>query len=74
MRKNHQEDFNRYFWRTHAQQEIDYIEESSGKIHAYEFKWKKQKYSPPKAFIENYKDASVKLIHKENYEEFLQTK
>eukprot|EP01035_Chromulina_nebulosa_P040785 gene40785-55132_t len=30
---------NRYFWRTHAQQEIDYIEERGGQLHAYEFKW-----------------------------------
>ena len=28
---------NTYFWRTKQQQEIDYVEERSGKIYAYEF-------------------------------------
>lgn len=30
---------NIYFWRTYQQQEIDLIEEHSGKLHGYEFKW-----------------------------------
>ncbi len=30
---------NKYFWRTTQQQEIDYIEEHSGKLFCYEFKW-----------------------------------
>ncbi len=30
---------NRYFWRTSQQQEIDYIEEYDGRLHAYEFKF-----------------------------------
>lgn len=29
---------NKYFWRTHSGQEIDYIEERDGKLFAYEFK------------------------------------
>ncbi len=60
-----------YFWRTTQQQEIDYIEERDGKITAYEFKWnpsKKAKIS--KSFTRNY-DAEVKVIHRENFHEFL---
>jgi predicted AAA+ superfamily ATPase len=68
---NHQKDCNTYFWRTHAQQEIDYIEEFGGKIHAYEFKWKKRAYKFPAAFLGAYKGAAHKLIHKENLESFL---
>jgi len=30
---------NSYFWRTYSGQEIDYIEEIDGMLHAYEFKW-----------------------------------
>jgi hypothetical protein len=30
---------NNYFWRTHDQKEIDWIEEYDGVLHAYEFKW-----------------------------------
>lgn len=68
---NRGEDFNKYFWRTHNQQELDYIEESNGKISAFEFKWKKQKFRPPSSFIENYKGSTVKLIHNENFSEFI---
>lgn len=28
-----------YFWRTVQQQEIDYVEETAGKITGYEIKW-----------------------------------
>jgi len=46
---------NKYFWRTTQQQEIDYIEEYSGKLFTYEFKWninKKARLS--KTFAEAY--------------------
>ncbi len=63
---------NRYFWRTHSQQEIDYIEEFGGVLHAYEFKWKKKKKSRfPNSFVENYPASHTKVIDQENYAEFL---
>lgn len=68
---NKNKDFNKYFWRTHNQQELDYIEEDSGKIHAFEFKWKKQKFRPPSLFVNSYKESTVELIHNENFEKFL---
>lgn len=62
---------NSYFWRTYDQKEIDYIEESEGKITGYEFKWgDKIAYRAPKEFIENYK-AEVEKIDKSNYWKFL---
>lgn len=66
---------NSYFWRTYTQKEIDYIEEHSGILEGYEFKWGKSKktFVPPKTFLENYKNASVKKIDRENYYEFLLT-
>ncbi|EKE04291.1 MAG: hypothetical protein ACD_20C00088G0001 [uncultured bacterium] len=64
---------NKYFWRTYAGQEIDYIEEHSGQLDGYEFKWGKEtrKYTPPKKFIETYENATVKRIDRDNYSEFL---
>ncbi len=63
---------NRYFWRTLAQQEIDYIEEKGGKMSAYEFKWNlNKKYKFPKPFMDNYKVGSSKIITKDNFKEFL---
>lgn len=64
--------FNRYFWRTVQQQEIDYIEEQEGKLSAYEFKWnKKAKAKLPKTFIRAYPDSEVHLITQGNFEDFL---
>lgn len=63
---------NRYFWRTHDQQEIDYIEERDGKLFAFEFKWnKKAKPKFPKAFRENYPESEYRLITPDNFESFL---
>lgn len=68
---NHDKDCSRYFWRTHSQQELDYIEEYGGKLYAFEFKWKKQKWSPPSSFVEHYKRVPIEFIHSENFETFV---
>ncbi|MFN9710182.1 MAG: ATP-binding protein [Bacteroidota bacterium] len=68
----HQRFVNAYFWRTHAQQEIDYIEESAGVITAVEFKWKSAaKVKFPDAFNKAYPNSIYKTISKENYMEFV---
>ncbi len=62
---------NRYFWRTHDQQEVDYIEEADGKMLGYEFKWKtKQKRIPP-AFIKAYPSSQLDWIDTHNFESFI---
>lgn len=63
---------NVYFWRTHAQQEIDYIEEREGVLHAFEFKWKEKKTATvPVSFINAYPGATFQVITPANYLEFL---
>ncbi len=63
---------NRFFWRTHAQQEIDYIEEYNGQVFAYEFKWNaKARVRFPKKFIETYKPAVTQVITPDNYTDFI---
>lgn len=64
---------NRYFWRTHAQQEIDYIEERNGEMSAFEFKWNpKSKARFSKTFLNAYPDTRLtKIITPENYMEFI---
>ncbi|MEC3964172.1 ATP-binding protein [Flagellimonas halotolerans] len=60
-----------YFWRTKQQQEIDYVEEESGKIRGYEFKWNpKAKAKFPKMFMETY-DAEINVVHRDNFREFI---
>ena len=63
---------NPWFWRTQAQQEIDYIEEKDGILSAFEFKWSPPtKLKQPKAFQHAYPESSFSVIHKNNFEGFL---
>ena len=62
---------NYYFWRTHSGSEIDIIKESDGKIEAIECKWQKSDSKIPKLWTETYPESSFKLMHKENYLDFL---
>ena len=63
---------NRFFWRTKAQQEVDYIEEKDGQLFAYEFKWNVKKSARiTRAFTNAYPNASTKIITPENFTEFL---
>ncbi|MDR2206414.1 MAG: ATP-binding protein [Flavobacteriaceae bacterium] len=63
---------NKYFWRTHAHQEIDYIEERNGTLYAFEFKWnEKKKTKLPSSFAAAYPQHEFKSINKTNYLEFI---
>ena len=63
---------NRYFWRTTQQQEIDYLEEGGGKLHAYEIKWNpRKKATVTKTFTSAYPDTDFKVITPDNIAEFL---
>ncbi len=57
-----------FFWRTYEQQEIDWIEESGGKLMAYEIKWNPTKtVRVPPAWTKAYPESSFQVIHPENY-------
>ncbi|MDP8299593.1 MAG: ATP-binding protein [Candidatus Tantalella remota] len=62
---------NVYFWRTHQQKEIDYIEESGGKLEGFEFKLNPRRYDIPKDFIDAYPGSTVELLTRENFQKFL---
>lgn len=63
---------NRFFWRTKAQQEVDYLEETDGKLYGFEFKWNTLKKARiTKAFTNAYPDAITKIITPDNYLEFV---
>ena len=63
---------NRYFWRTKQQQEIDYLEESGGQLHAYEMKWNpRAKASITKTFTEAYPNSEFQVITPDNISDFL---
>lgn len=62
-----------YFWRTHQQQEIDYLEEKNQQLSAFEFKWnpKKVRKQAPKAFRDAYPNTPFNSVTPENYEKFV---
>jgi uncharacterized protein len=61
-----------YFWRNKLQAEIDYVEEIDGKIYAFEFKWNPEAKSKfPQAFLESYQPQETKIIHRENFWQWL---
>jgi len=63
---------NTYFWRTHTQQEIDYIEERDGILYAFEFKWnEKKKAKIPNAFAQAYPQHEFQCITRSNYLDFI---
>ena len=66
---------NRYFWRTTQQQEIDYIEEHSGKLFCYEFKWsEKKKAKLSKTFSKTYPEHEFEVINNKNFMKFITNK
>ncbi len=57
-----------YFWRTYDQQEIDWIEDRGGVLHAFEFKWSpKKKPKQPIAWKKGYENSTYEVIHQDNY-------
>jgi hypothetical protein len=68
----HEINANRYFWRTHAQQEIDYIEERDGQISGFEFKWNSSvKARIPKTFTAAYPGSRTLIVTPDNFQQFL---
>lgn len=74
MKANHYANHyvNTYFWRTHQQQEVDLVEESGGKLYAWEFKWnEKAKAKVPRAFLDAYPNSVSNVINRTNYMGFV---
>lgn len=63
---------NSWFWRTTDQQEIDYIEECEGKMHAFEIKWNiASKAHISKLYRSAYPGSEISVITPGNYMDFL---
>lgn len=62
---------NNYFWRTYEQQEIDWVEERDGALSGFEFKWKESKVRIPPQWKKAYPEASFKVIHQDNFHDWL---
>lgn len=63
---------NFWFWRTHSQQEIDYIEERDGILSAWEFKWHAARPPRiPKGFTAAYPGCVTGYVTADTVENFL---
>jgi len=63
---------NRYFWRTRQQQEIDYIEDYDGVLHAFKYKYSPELRSKlPLTFSKAYPQHSFSVIDLTDYEGFV---
>lgn len=61
-----------FFWRTYDQQEIDWIEDRGGKLHAYEFKWNPtKKAKQPVAWRNAYPDSEFQIVNNSNYRDWI---
>ena len=57
---------NSWFWRTYDQKEIDFVEESGGQFHGFEFKWGGgRKIRSANAFKSLYPESSLTLIDRD---------
>lgn len=61
------------FWRTTEQKEIDIIEETDGRLSAYEIKWNPKKVNTkvPAKFADAYPEAEYRVITPENVFEYI---
>jgi len=63
---------NKYFWRMYSGQEVDYIEEHSGQLDGFEFKYNpKAKFKKPTKFLETYDNSTVNVIDFEKVWSFI---
>ena len=60
-----------FFWRSHQQQEVDYVEESEGGLLAAEIKRKPGEGRLPKSFTRTYSEATTRWIHPDNLLDFV---
>ncbi len=64
-----------FFWKTHTNQQMDFIEIKEDKIFAYKTDWrKKKKVKIPKSFTEHYPEARCSTINRSTYWPFLTKK
>lgn len=64
-----------YFWKTHTQQQMDFIEVTENGIFAYKTDWeKKKKVKLPKSFLEAYPTIKSAVLNRSTYWKFLTSK
>ena len=60
-----------YFWRTHTGAELDYVEETGGKLYGYEFKYGSKTTKTPASWLATYPDSSFASVNRDTYLPFV---
>ncbi|KKU95365.1 MAG: AAA ATPase [Candidatus Gottesmanbacteria bacterium GW2011_GWA1_48_13] len=60
-----------YFWRTHTGAELDYVEETGGKLYGFDFKYGSKPVKSPTGWRAAYPDASFTCINRDTYLPFV---
>lgn len=60
-----------YFWRTHTGAELDYVEETGGKLYGFEFKYGSKTAKAPAGWRAAYPDASFSCVNHDTYLPFV---
>lgn len=63
---------NNYFWRTHDQKEIDWVEDADDFLHGYEIKWGTKIPKAPALWTKTYSHSTYSIINPETYLDFIQ--
>ncbi len=70
----HGKQANYYFWRTHTNQMVDFIEKDEAITAAYKCHWEKKKPKIPALFTSYYPEVKVHLLNRKTYWGFLTKK
>jgi predicted AAA+ superfamily ATPase len=60
-----------FFWRLQTGAELDFVEDTQGEVHGYEFKYGKKIVKPPASWNSYYPSATFQTINTDNYIDFL---
>ena len=60
-----------YFWRTYNGAEIEILEEENGKLSAFELKANNKITGIPPSWVQDYPEATLKVVNIENWTDFL---
>lgn len=62
---------NSYFWRVYTGAELDYVEDTNGKLSGYEFKYGNKSVKVPATWQSTYPEADFTLVNPTNFQSFL---
>lgn len=63
--------YSHYYWRLTSGAELDLVEEESGKLTGFEFKFSRKLPQPPKSWTEHYIGSAFEVVNLDNWQRFV---